>query len=122
MLRRLLPCLALLALTSCATEPQIVYVQQPARQSCDTRFTVVNRSSATVEQLYFSHASMRGWGDDQLGQNILQSGNSTSFRAANEGAYDFRVVWTNGRSAELRGINVCVASTITITSSGLRAS
>ncbi len=97
-------------------------VQQPVRQACDTSFQVVNNSGATVERLYFSHSTQGGWGADQLGQNVLPPGRATSYRAANAGNYDFRVVWTNGRAAELRGIDVCRASRITVTNSGLTAS
>jgi hypothetical protein len=120
MLRRSLPALGLLAgLAACAPQTQTVYVQQPA---CDTSFRVVNQSSGTVERLYFSHASQGNWGNDQLGQNVLPPGRAASYRAANVGAYDFRVVWSNGRSAELRRINICQASTITVYDSGLSAS
>lgn len=101
---------------------QAVVVQRPAARTCDTSFTVVNNSSATVERLYFSHASLGRWGNDQLGQSVLQPGRVASYRAANTGAYDFRVVWTNGRAAEIRGVDVCRASRITVTNSGLIAS
>ena len=109
----------LLGLAACAPQQPMLVQQQ---QACDTSFRVVNASSGTVERLYFSHASQSGWGNDQLGQNILAPGRSTSYRAANVGAYDFRTVWANGRSAELRRVNVCAASTITVTDQGLRAS
>lgn len=122
--RALLSLVALggIALTAaaCAPPAQPVVVQQAA--SCDTSFRVNNVSSGIVEELYFSHASLNGWGADQLGTNVLAPGRSASFRAANTGSYDFKVVWTGGRSAELRGVNICAASTITVTNAGLRAS
>lgn len=124
-MRRTLLIGGLAALGGCAVEPQrVVVVQQPAvvTRSCDTSFRVVNASSGTVERLYFSHSSLGGWGNDQLGQNVLPPGRSVSYRAANTGSYDFRVVWTNGRAAELMRVNVCAASQITVTNAGLRAS
>ena len=122
MLRRLLPCLGLLSLAACVAPPPVGYAPIMVEQrSCDTSFNVVNASSYTVQELYFSPAAMRAWGNDQLGQNVLPPGRRASFRAANTGAYDFRVVWNNGRAAELRGIDVCVASTITATNTGLLA-
>src|SRR5512137_2102166 len=56
------------AVSACA--PQTVYVPQPvpmapAPVACDTRFQVVNNSSMTVMQLFFSHASIANWGVDQ---------------------------------------------------------
>lgn len=83
---------------------------------------MVNNSGATVERLYFSHSSLGSWGNDQLGQSVLPPGRQVSYRAANTGNYDFRVVWTNGRAAEIRGVNVCRASRITVTNGGLLAS
>jgi len=118
MLRRLLPAAALLALAACAPPQQVVM----APQGCDTSFRVVNQSSGTVERLYFSHASFGSWGNDQLGQNVLPPGRSASYRAANTGYYDFRVVWQNGQASELRGVNVCQAGTILVTNRGLSAS
>ncbi|NKE46587.1 hypothetical protein HB662_17530 [Roseomonas frigidaquae] len=111
---------AALALSGCVQEPQRSVVVVPS-QSCNTAFRVVNASSRTVERLYFSHSSMNGWGNDQLGSSVLLPGRQVSYRAANTGNYDFRVIWNNGQAAELRRINVCVASRITVTNSGLRA-
>lgn len=64
------------AVSACA--PQTVYVPQPVAVApmpvCDTRFQVVNNSSRTVLTLQYSHASLSGWGVDQLGQNVLRPG------------------------------------------------
>ena len=127
MVRRLaLGSLAAAALMLGACTPQqpqqVVVVQQPVTQACDTSFVVVNNSSVTVERLYFSHSSLGAWGADQLGQSVLPPGRNVSYRAANAGNYDFRVVWTNGRAAEVRGVNICRASRITVTNGGLLAS
>ena len=115
--------LGLVALVgACAPPPpQVVYVQQPAA-TCNTAFRLVNNSSVTVERFYFSHSSQGAWGPDQLGTSVLPPGRTINYRAANTGNYDFRVVWTDGRAAELRQVNVCVASQITVTNRGLYAS
>jgi len=110
--------LAALSLSACQQEPARQVVLVPT-QACDTSFRVVNQSSGTVERLYFSHSSLRAWGNDQLGTSVLPPGRQVSYRAANAGNYDFRAVWTNGRAAELMSVNVCRASQITITDRGL---
>ncbi|WP_198377541.1 hypothetical protein [Neoroseomonas rubea] len=112
------------ALAACA--PQTVYIPQPVAPGpvavgCDTRFQVVNNSSLTVMQLFFSHSSINNWGVDQLGQNVLPPGRVWNYRANNAGNYDFRIVWQNGRAAELRRVNICAASRIVVTNSGLYA-
>ncbi len=115
---------AALMLGACTPQQpqQVVVVQRPVAQACDTSFVAANNSGATVERLYFSHSSQGGWGADQLGQSVLPPGRQVSYRAANTGNYDFRVVWANGRAAEIRGVNVCRASRITVTNGGLQAS
>lgn len=112
---------AMLGLAACQQEPARTVVVVPS-QACDTSFRVVNNSSGTVERLYFSHSSQGGWGADQLGTSVLPPGRVVSYRAANAGNYDFRVVWANGRAAELMRVNVCRASQITVTDRGLLAS
>ena len=93
----------------------------PAPIACDTRFQVVNNSSLTVMQLFFSHASLANWGVDQLGQSVLAPGRFVNYTANNAGQYDFRIVWQNGRAAELRRVDICRASRIVVTNSGLYA-
>jgi hypothetical protein len=125
MRRRLLPVAVLAAATfglgACQQQAAQQVVMVPT-QACDTSFAVANQSSATVAQLFFSHSSQNGWGTDQLGQAVLPPGRFVNYRAANTGNYDFRVVWSNGRAAEIRGVNICRASRITVTNSGLIAS
>jgi hypothetical protein len=112
---------AALLLSACQEQPAQRVVTVPT-QACDTSFRVSNQSSGTVERLYFSHSSQGAWGADQLGRSVLPPGRFVNYRAANAGAYDFRVVWTNGRAAEIRQVNVCRASRITVTDRGLIAS
>ena len=112
---------AALALSACQQEPQRAAVVVPS-QACNTAFRVVNNSSGTVAQLYFSHSSLSGWGRDQLGNAVLPPGRFVNYRAANAGAHDFRVIWANGRAAEIRQVNICRAVQITATDRGLFAS
>ena len=117
---------AAMGLAGCVAPPAggVVFLQPPPilAPTCDTSFRVVNASNRVVERLYFSHSSLNGWGPDQLGQGVLPPGRSMSYRASNTGNYDFRVVWVGGRETELRQINVCSASQITVTNRGLSAS
>lgn len=102
-------------------QPYVQPVVVAPTRVCDTSIRVVNESNYVVQQLYFSHSSLGSWGADQLGANVLYPGRSVSYRLNNPGNYDFRVVWNNGRASEIRQINVCVASRITVTNRGLSA-
>ncbi|GGJ39705.1 hypothetical protein GCM10011320_54190 [Neoroseomonas lacus] len=130
MLRRLLPAVVALigAAIVSACAPQTVYVPQPVAvapppigQACDSRFQVVNQSSRTVLTLQYSHSSLANWGVDQLGQNVLPPGRVWNARASNAGNYDFRITWAGGGAAELRQVNICLASQIIVTNRGLIA-
>ncbi|MCX7326553.1 MAG: hypothetical protein NTZ14_19535 [Hyphomicrobiales bacterium] len=93
----------------------------PAMAQCDTSFTLVNRSGATVQEFYFGSSAQREWGADQLGTSVLVNGQSMRFRARNAGANDFRIVWANGDRAELMRVDICVTSEIIATRSGIEA-
>lgn len=92
-----------------------------ASAQCDTSFTLINRSGATVQQFYFGSSAQREWGADQLGANVLAHGQSMRFRARNAGANDFKIVWANGDTAELMRIDICVTSEIVATRRGMEA-
>ncbi|UPY39076.1 hypothetical protein [Sediminicoccus sp. KRV36] len=92
-----------------------------ASAQCDTSFTLVNRSGATVQEFYFGSSAQRSWGTDQLGTNVLVNGATMRFRARNAGANDFKIVWANGQTAELMRIDICVTSEIVATRSGMEA-
>jgi hypothetical protein len=111
MLRRLLFALPLLAVAGAA----------PAHAQCDTRFDFFNRSSRTVMEFYFDSSRNPNWTRDELGTGVLPRGQGRRFQAAHTGNYDFRVVFDNGRAVELRQINICTTSRVTVTDSGLRA-
>jgi hypothetical protein len=90
-------------------------------QGCDTSIEVTNSSGVQVEQLYFNPTSMSDWGPDRLGENVLPSGRTVTYRPNRGGAFDFRVVWSGGRASEIRGVDICVISRINVTSRGLTA-
>lgn len=92
-----------------------------AMAQCDTSLQLVNRSSTTVLEFYFSTSSDSNWGVDRLGDGILQPGASQAFDTGAPGAHDFRVVLDGGRNAELRNINICTTSAIVVTASGIQA-
>ena len=126
MIRRFaIAAIAALGLAACTPQTRTVLVPVTpggTAVGCDTRFQVANASSLTVRSIYFSPSSQRSFGVDQLGANVLPPGRLVTYRAANASRYDFRVVWMNGRSADLYGVNVCALSRVTVTNGGLRAS
>ena len=110
MLRRLLLGAALLAGSAGMAQAQ-----------CDTSFSLVNNSGATVQEFYFGSSAQRSWGNDQLGANVLSNGATMRFRTRNAGANDFKIVWSNGQTAELMRVDICATNSIVATRSGIEA-
>lgn len=90
-------------------------------QSCDTSIQFVNNSSRTVMQLFYNPSRNSDWGPDRLGANVLRPNQTSNVRLQYAMPYDFRMVWDNGQSSELRNVNICVISRIVATNQGLRA-
>lgn len=72
-------------------------------------FRFVNRSGATVEEVYVSLSTDNNWGPDRLGQNVLPPGASVDIRlpAGRVCTVDLRVVYSGGRAVERRGVETC---------------
>jgi len=92
-----------------------------AHAQCDTRFTLVNNSGATIQEFYFGSSAQSSWGQDRLGQNVLPAGRSMNFSARVAGANDFKVVWASGETAEMMRVDICATSQIVATRSGIVA-
>ena len=72
-------------------------------------FYFVNGSGLTIREVYVSLTSQSNWGNDRLGQNVLQPNQrlTVSLPAGNVCTVDMRVVYMDGRSFERRGVNTC---------------
>lgn len=109
-------------LSGCVDPTQQPVATAPVRPVAACGFQVINNSGVTVHTLNFSSSAFTSWGTDQLGSSVLPPGRSVSFRPGNAGSsYDFRVVWTNGRAAELRQVNTCRTPNVIVTNGGLVA-
>lgn len=113
MLRRLALALPLLAATAALAPAQA--------QRCDTRFDFFNRSSRTVMEFYFDSSRNPNWTRDELGKGVLEPGQARRFAAAYTGDYDFRAVLEGGRAVELRNVDICRITRVTLTDRGLSA-
>ena len=80
-------------------------------------FDLVNRTGATISEVYVSPANQTDWGEDVLGNNVLKTGQKLTIKftrfAAGDCIYDVKVVLDSGdeRSGQF---NLCQTSTVTV--------
>ncbi|MDN3564918.1 hypothetical protein QWZ14_11150 [Paeniroseomonas aquatica] len=84
-----------------------------------------NASGAAVEQLYLAPAGA-DWGADLIGPDFLGRGELPSGGIAplpfpDAGPFALRVVWADGRAAEMQGLDGCAIQRVTLLPAGLRA-
>jgi hypothetical protein len=80
----------------------------PAAAQGDPSFNLVNRTGQTIQEVYVSPSQVNTWGQDRLGNNVLESGRSLPVRLpAGQCANDIRVVFEGGRSEERRNLDTC---------------
>lgn len=84
-------------------------------RACAGAFTLTNQGGREIEQLY------AGGQEDLLEPYSMPSGGQRSFYAANPGAARLRVVFTDGRAAELGPVNLCGLPRVVINSAGISA-
>lgn len=111
-----------LGLAACAPPPSTRAVAEaPARGGCEAELRLVNASTRTVDRVFLARLSQEGWGKDRLGQEVLRPGRSAQYRGTAPGMQDLRVIWADGRAAELRQVDPCATGTVRVEEHGLRA-
>jgi hypothetical protein len=88
---------------------------QKANQQSKTLQVVNRREAFPIWKIYITPAGQSGWGQDQLGDRVIDVGDSRSWTIPWDGCYiDVRAVTFTGLAAEGRGINVCSGTVWTI--------
>jgi hypothetical protein len=81
---------------------------QSGPQQGNPSFNLVNQSGRVIEEFYASPASANDWGQDRLGDDTVQPGQSYAIRLPQgECVYDLRAVFQGGGNQERRGVNTC---------------
>lgn len=82
---------------------------------CGARSVILrNASGLAIEQAYGGNGSPGGWGVDMLAGTTLAPGESRPVRLP-AAARAVRLVWVNGRAAEMHGVDLCAISGLTLT-------
>jgi hypothetical protein len=110
---------ATILLSGCVPESKPI---STASQVCDSRFILRNNSGLTINEFYTGPSSQQHWGRDRLGDGVMPAGRVLRYPPSGGGTvHDFRVVFENGRAAELRRVNLCRTTEIVANRNGLEA-
>jgi hypothetical protein len=104
MKERVLKKLSLLCLTALITI-SISLAASAARRTSTIK--IINQSKWEIHELYLSPSSSRHWGPDQLGDQVLEKGESITLRNLACNHYDIRVVDEDGDECVMENEELC---------------
>ncbi len=82
----------------------------------DVKFTLDNQSDYTIDEFYASPANTDSWGEDILGQDVLEGGGSGTVTIADSSdqcVYDLKAVDEDGVEHELTDLDICARPNVT---------
>ena len=85
-----------------------------ARDRYDRHVDIVNETGRVIYNFHATNKSVKTWGNDLLGQNVVQPGQGQRINLDDGTGYcvfDFRVVLDNGRAIERYRVDVCTVGT-----------
>ena len=68
---------------------------------------IINQSNWDIHEIYFSPSDEREWGPDQLGDEILEKGDSLTLTRIDCDLWDIRVVDEDGDECVIEEIDLC---------------
>ena len=97
-----------LALTLCLMTPVVAQAQDK-----NPSFTLVNRSSQPIRELFVTPAGDANWGQNRLTTPVAPGGNFAARRKIDGNCvFDLRVVYADNTREERRTVNTCTAEDI----------
>ncbi|MFT0533700.1 hypothetical protein ACMHYJ_12870 [Castellaniella hirudinis] len=88
-------------------------------QAAQVKF--INQSSWEIHEIYFSPASQKSWGEDHLGEDILEKGDSLTLSGVDNGVWDVRVVDEDGDECIIEDVSIDGSDSWTIRDADLLA-
>jgi hypothetical protein len=73
----------------------------------DASVNIVNQSAWDIHQLYLSPVDEGAWGNDQLGDHVIESGGSYLLHSIPCDSYDVRIVDEDGDACVIGGVDMC---------------
>lgn len=77
--------------------------------------TLINESKWEIHELYFSDVDEDEWGPDQLGKEVIGTGESFTLTKIGRGKYDMRIVDEDGDDCTVSDVDFTASESTTIT-------
>ena len=103
-------CLSLLVAAGAAAQPK-----KPAAVAVK----VENSSQWAIGELYISPIKQDEWGEDQLGEEVIEHGESFLLKNIPRGRYDVKIVDEDGEECVLREVEIAENDKVEITDENL---
>jgi hypothetical protein len=97
--------LAALALALCAFAA--IPRHSNAQPQEKAEFMISNKSDWAIHHLFLSSTDEEQWGPDQLGDNVLESGESYTLHSIPCDKYDIKLIDNDGDACVVAGITMC---------------
>lgn len=66
----------------------------------------VNQSAWEIHEVYFSPASQHSWGEDHLGNDVLEKGDSLTLSDVNAGTWDVMIIDEDGDKCVIEDVSI----------------
>jgi len=87
--------------------------------AADSKVKVYNDTNWSIDHFYLSEANDRSWGPDQLGEDLIQPGESFELTGIPDDVYDLKLVDEEGDECIVGGIEIASSAKVHINNEDL---
>ena len=85
----------------------LILVAAPAFAAKNSKIIVVNKSQWAIHEMYFSPTDETEWGEDQLGNKTIETGEQFTLSGVPCDKWDVRVVDEDGDECVIENVGLC---------------
>ena len=88
----------------------VVALSSTAAGSSDSKIVITNKSAWAIHHLFLSPTEEREWGEDQLGNHTVNTGDTFTLTGVPCRAYDVRLVDEDGDECIVEDVGICASN------------
>lgn len=85
----------------------------------DNTIELINETGWDIHEIFMSPSSQDDWGDDYLGEEILETGDSLTLTDVSSGHWDLRIVDMDGDECVLSDVHITGSESVSISAEDL---